>query len=310
MFGCGPLGDGGHGHYDSLGVEAYGHGHPLVVDPGRYTYAEGDAQLAPLVQGDRRAQHRDRGRPGPAAVPARQAEGCADDQPAAGPARDRRPAPAARRGHQPGVRRGAPAGGRLRRRRVLAGLRPAARRPAARLRAALAPGRRPRPGRPAHPGGALGHHDQDGPPRDRRRLARHDRAGLGLGRVRREDRGAGRGGARAGRDRRGAGDPPGAPAGRHGTAALLGGRIPGAAVVELPDGRHRPPPSGVHRTGRSSSTGSAPRPRRCGSGPTGTAHRSGSRSNGPRWCSGRRARGAAPADPRGRVAPVAAGGAS
>jgi hypothetical protein len=41
MFGCGPLGDGGHGHYDSLGVEAYGHGHPLVVDPGRYTYAEG-----------------------------------------------------------------------------------------------------------------------------------------------------------------------------------------------------------------------------------------------------------------------------
>jgi Heparinase II/III-like protein/Heparinase II/III N-terminus len=42
MFGCGPLGDGGHGHYDALGVEAYGHGHPLVVDPGRYTYAEGD----------------------------------------------------------------------------------------------------------------------------------------------------------------------------------------------------------------------------------------------------------------------------
>jgi hypothetical protein len=41
MFGCGPLGDGGHGHYDSLGVEAYGYGSPLVVDPGRYTYAEG-----------------------------------------------------------------------------------------------------------------------------------------------------------------------------------------------------------------------------------------------------------------------------
>jgi hypothetical protein len=41
MFGCGPLGDGGHGHYDSLGVEAYAYGHPLVVDPGRYTYAEG-----------------------------------------------------------------------------------------------------------------------------------------------------------------------------------------------------------------------------------------------------------------------------
>jgi hypothetical protein len=42
LFGCGPLGDGGHGHYDSLAVEAYGNGHPLVVDPGRYTYAEGD----------------------------------------------------------------------------------------------------------------------------------------------------------------------------------------------------------------------------------------------------------------------------
>ena len=41
VFGCGPLGDGGHGHYDSLAVEAYAHGHPLVVDPGRYTYAEG-----------------------------------------------------------------------------------------------------------------------------------------------------------------------------------------------------------------------------------------------------------------------------
>jgi hypothetical protein len=42
MFGCGPLGDGGHGHYDALSVEAYGNGHPLVVDPGRFTYAEGD----------------------------------------------------------------------------------------------------------------------------------------------------------------------------------------------------------------------------------------------------------------------------
>ena len=41
VLGCGPLGDGGHGHYDALAVEAYAHGHPLVVDPGRYTYAEG-----------------------------------------------------------------------------------------------------------------------------------------------------------------------------------------------------------------------------------------------------------------------------
>jgi Heparinase II/III-like protein/Heparinase II/III N-terminus len=42
VFGCGPLGDGGHGHYDALSLEAYAYGSPLVVDPGRYTYAEGD----------------------------------------------------------------------------------------------------------------------------------------------------------------------------------------------------------------------------------------------------------------------------
>jgi Heparinase II/III-like protein/Heparinase II/III N-terminus len=37
---CGPLGDGGHGHYDQLSVELAGGGRSLVVDPGRYTYAE------------------------------------------------------------------------------------------------------------------------------------------------------------------------------------------------------------------------------------------------------------------------------
>ncbi len=42
VLGCGPLGEGGHGHYDALSVEAYAYGQPLVVDPGRYTYAEGD----------------------------------------------------------------------------------------------------------------------------------------------------------------------------------------------------------------------------------------------------------------------------
>lgn len=40
LLGCGPLGDGGHGHYDALAVELYGEGRPLLVDPGRYTYAE------------------------------------------------------------------------------------------------------------------------------------------------------------------------------------------------------------------------------------------------------------------------------
>jgi hypothetical protein len=39
-FDCGPLGDGGHGHYDLLSVEISAHGRPLLVDPGRYSYSE------------------------------------------------------------------------------------------------------------------------------------------------------------------------------------------------------------------------------------------------------------------------------
>lgn len=41
MFDCGPLGDGGHGHYDLLNIEIAANGRPLIVDPGRYTYDEG-----------------------------------------------------------------------------------------------------------------------------------------------------------------------------------------------------------------------------------------------------------------------------
>ena len=67
---CGPLGDGGHGHYDQLSVELMAGGHPLVVDPGRFTYAEDDAGWRRVVQGHRRAQHGDRRRPRPDAVPA------------------------------------------------------------------------------------------------------------------------------------------------------------------------------------------------------------------------------------------------
>lgn len=40
VFDCGPLGDGGHGHYDLLNVEIAAAGRALVVDPGRYTYSE------------------------------------------------------------------------------------------------------------------------------------------------------------------------------------------------------------------------------------------------------------------------------
>ena len=41
VFDCGPLGAGGHGHYDLLSIEASAGGRPLLVDPGRFTYAEG-----------------------------------------------------------------------------------------------------------------------------------------------------------------------------------------------------------------------------------------------------------------------------
>jgi hypothetical protein len=43
MFDCGPIGDGGHGHYDLLNVEIAAGGTPLVVDSGRFTYAEDPA---------------------------------------------------------------------------------------------------------------------------------------------------------------------------------------------------------------------------------------------------------------------------
>ncbi len=42
MMDAGPLGDGGHGHYDQLSVELYAGGSSLVVDPGRYTYADSE----------------------------------------------------------------------------------------------------------------------------------------------------------------------------------------------------------------------------------------------------------------------------
>jgi heparinase II/III-like protein len=38
VFDCGPIGDGGHGHYDLLNIEVAANGRPLIVDPGRFTY--------------------------------------------------------------------------------------------------------------------------------------------------------------------------------------------------------------------------------------------------------------------------------
>jgi Heparinase II/III-like protein/Heparinase II/III N-terminus len=40
LLDAGPVGDGGHGHYDQLSLEVAAGGHLLVVDPGRFTYAE------------------------------------------------------------------------------------------------------------------------------------------------------------------------------------------------------------------------------------------------------------------------------
>lgn len=45
VFDCGPLGDGGHGHYDLLSVEVAADGRALLVDPGRFTYEEGVPNL-------------------------------------------------------------------------------------------------------------------------------------------------------------------------------------------------------------------------------------------------------------------------
>lgn len=40
MLDCGPLGAGGHGHYDLLSIEISAGGRPLIADPGRYTYSD------------------------------------------------------------------------------------------------------------------------------------------------------------------------------------------------------------------------------------------------------------------------------
>ncbi len=44
MLDCGPIGAGGHGHYDLLGIEASAGGRRLLVDPGRFTYAESTSE--------------------------------------------------------------------------------------------------------------------------------------------------------------------------------------------------------------------------------------------------------------------------
>jgi hypothetical protein len=51
IFDCGPLGDGGHGHYDVLSVEAHAGRRPLVLDPGRGSYSEAPPNLRRWFRG-------------------------------------------------------------------------------------------------------------------------------------------------------------------------------------------------------------------------------------------------------------------
>ncbi len=51
IFDCGPLGDGGHGHYDLLSVELFAGGRPLLVDPGRGSYSEEPPNLRRWFRG-------------------------------------------------------------------------------------------------------------------------------------------------------------------------------------------------------------------------------------------------------------------
>ena len=51
VFDCGPLGDGGHGHYDALSVEIACGGGPVAMDPGRYTYAEDQPNMRHWFKG-------------------------------------------------------------------------------------------------------------------------------------------------------------------------------------------------------------------------------------------------------------------
>jgi hypothetical protein len=51
IFDTGPIGDGGHGHYDLLNVEIAADGRAVVVDPGRYTYDEQEPNLRHWFKG-------------------------------------------------------------------------------------------------------------------------------------------------------------------------------------------------------------------------------------------------------------------
>ena len=68
IFDCGPLGDGGHGHYDALSIEAWAGERAAGAGPRPLHLRRGRAEPAPLVPRHRRPQHGHRRRPRPDAV--------------------------------------------------------------------------------------------------------------------------------------------------------------------------------------------------------------------------------------------------
>ena len=155
---AGPIGDGGHGHYDMLAIEAYAHGRPLLVDPGRYTYSEAGPPAEPnwrhwfkgtpahstvTVDGlDQTPYRRGKPRKQTAAAATLLTRNATDG-----------PGPHPRAGAQHVLRGGAHPRGAVRRGRVLGRGRRRAGRPAARLRAAHAARRRRLAADPADPAG-------------------------------------------------------------------------------------------------------------------------------------------------------------
>ena len=181
IFDCGPLGDGGHGHYDLLSFEAHGGGRPLVVDPGRGSYSEAPPNLRRWFRGTAAHNTVLRRRARPDALQARPAARAGRQGRFLGRAsRARR---ARRRGDQPAPTRPCTSAGSRSSTTLLDRRGPleSGREHRFDLRFHLAPGRRPR--RRRH--GAR--------PRARaRRASDPPRARLGRARLRRAPRGAGR----------------------------------------------------------------------------------------------------------------------
>ena len=160
IFDCGPLGDGGHGHYDALSFEAHAHGRPLVLDPGRGSYSEAPPNLRRWFRGT--AAHNTVASTGSTRRPTRAAARRADRARRACSARTRRRA--RRRGRAARSLRGGPPAPHHVRRRALLGDRgrlEGEREHRYDLRFHLARRRRAVDGTPCAPGAALAIHGAD-----------------------------------------------------------------------------------------------------------------------------------------------------